>query len=295
MGRQKGRSLFIVAFLSPAVLLYGGFVLWPLVQAFQLSAYRWRGLSANRRFIGWDNYQRLIADPAYWQTLTNNLLLLAGCGIVIVSTAVAAAHALRVKSRWAQVFQATYLFPQMVSLVVVAVMWQFILNPEGLLNAGMRAAGLGSMTRTWLGESQWALPAVGLAFCWYALGFYTMLFAAGIDGLPKEVSEAAELDGCSGWKRFGSVTWPMLWSIKRVAITYLAIHVMNTFALVYLMTRGGPDRRSELMLTYLYEQAFTNSQFGYAATVAIGNLVAIMTISLGILWVYRRNPMEARS
>ncbi|RYG47597.1 sugar ABC transporter permease, partial [bacterium] len=126
------------------------------------------------------------------------------------------------------------------------------------------------------------------------VGFYIMLFEAGLKQVPEEVNEAAALDGSLGWHRFRNVTWPLLWSVKRVAVIYLVINSMNVFALVFLMTRGGPDHASEVMLTHLYEQAFVNSSFGYATAVAIGNSFVVMALTLLILFVFRRNPVEGR-
>jgi N-acetylglucosamine transport system permease protein len=292
--RARERAVFIATFLAPALLIYGAFVVWPLVQALAFSAYRWRGVSNRRTFVGVGNFQRLQADPAFWTAVKNNLWLLAGAGVIVVALAIAVAHALRMPGRAAKALRAIVLFPQMVSMVVVAVLWQFILNPQGLLNSGLRAVGLGGLAHTWLGESAWALPSVGVAFVWAALGFYVMLFAAGLQAIPEEVNEAAALDGSVGWHRFRTVTWPLLWSVKRVATVYLVINVMNLFALVFLMTRGGPNRASEVMLSYLYEQAFVNSQFGYATAVAVGNFLVIMALTLAILFVFRRDPTGAR-
>ena len=293
--RQRERAAFIVAFLAPAVLLYGWFVIWPVVQAVIFSGYRWRGVSIRRTYVGLDNFVRLKEDPVFWASAKNSIWLLVVAGAVMIALAVAVAHALRLRGRTAKVLRAIVLFPQMVSMVVVAVLWQFILNPQGLLNAGLRSVGLRGLARTWLGDSAWALPSVAVAFIWAALGFYVLLFAAGLGAIPAEVNEAAELDGSSGWHRFWAVTWPLLWSVKRVATVYLVINVMNLFALVFLMTRGGPDRRSEVMLTYLYEQAFVNSQFGYATAVAVGNFTVIMALTLVVLFLFRRNPVEGRA
>jgi len=276
------------------VIVYGGFVVWPLIQALIFSLYSWRGVSARRVYVGLGNFRKLADDTAFWQAVRNNLWLLVVAGAVTIALAVTVAHAMRAKGRLSGALRSIYLFPQVVSMVVVAVLWQFIFNPKGLLNAGLEGVGLQRFTHTWLGESAWALPAVGVAFVWYALGFYIMLFATGLQGIPEEVGEAAELDGSRGWHRFRTVTWPLLWSVKRVAVVYLVINVMNLFALVFLMTRGGPDRKSEVMLTYLYEQAFVNSQFGYATALAVGNFVVVMALSLLILFAFRRNPAEAR-
>jgi N-acetylglucosamine transport system permease protein len=200
------------------------------------------------------------------------------------------------KGRISKAIRSIVLFPQVISLVVVAILWMFLLNPEfGLINGTLRSIGLGAIAKPWLGQSPTALPAVGVAFLWYAVGFYIMLFSAGLKGIPDEIKEAAELDGSEGWHRFWRVTWPMLWSIKRVAVTYVVIMVMNIFALVFLMTQGGPDRGTEVMLTYLYEQAFKNNKFGYAAALAVANLVVAMVLSLGVMAYFRKDPQERRA
>lgn len=289
---RRERTLFLVGFLAPACLVYVGFVLYPLASAIGLSAFRWRGVSAKRTFVGLQNYQRLLEDSAFLQSIRNNLWLLLVGGLATLVLALLVAHAMTGRGRVAALLRSIFLFPQVVSVVVVAVLWQFIFNPEGLLNATLRRLGLASLARTWLGDPSWALPAVGVAFVWYAVGFYVLLFSAGLQSIPQETHEAAELDGALGWRRFVTITWPLLWSVKRVAVVYLSITVMNVFALPFLMTRGGPDRASESILTYLYEQAFGFSRFGYATAVAAGNFLVVMAISLVLLFVFRRDPTE---
>lgn len=294
MRQRKGRAAFIIAFLAPAVLLYGGLVVYPFFRAIQFSAYDWSGLSNSVAFVGAENYKNLLADADFRQTVGNTLKLLFGAGFVTLVLAILISHGMQNQSRLSKSLRAVYLFPQVVSTVVAAVMWQFILNPQGLLNATLKSIGLERYSHTWLGESAWALPSVGVAFVWFIAGFYIMLFSAGLKGISEEVFEAAELDGSQGLHRFRRVTWPLLWSIKRVAIVYLIINVMNIFALVIIMTRGGPDRKSELLLTYLYEQAITNSQFGYATAIAVANFLIIMMLSLIVMVMFRRNPVEGR-
>lgn len=289
------RTGFIVGFLAPAVLIYLALVLVPLGQALIFSAYQWRGVSAKRKFVGADNFRELAGDHDFLRSVTNNLWLLVGAGVVIIAVSLVVAHLTAAPGKSAKLLRGFSLVPQMVSLVAVAVLWQFIFNPEGLLNATLRGVGLSSWTRTWLGDSHFALAGVGVAFAWYAVGFYALLFGAGLRNIPAEVNEAAELDGSQGWHRFAQITWPMLWSVKRTAITYLVINVMNTFALVFLMTRGGPDRASDTMLTYLYEQAFVNSKFGYATAVAVGNFAVAMILSLAILFFLRRDPTSSQN
>ncbi len=293
--KSRGRALFVLAFLSPSVLLYFGFVLFPLIQAFQLSLYRWRGVSQNRKFVGLENYEKLVHDETFWKALQHNLWILFVGAMCIFVLGLAIANAMQRDTKIVRATRALVLFPQVISLVVVAILWTFIFNPSfGLLNATLSGVHLDSLSHAWLGESATALPAVTIAFLWYAMGFYVMLFGAGIKAIPEEVVEAAELDGSSGLHKFRHITWPLLWSVKRVAAIYVVVNVMNVFALVFLMTQGGPDRHTEVMLTYLYEQAFSNSQFGYASSLAVANLVVAMLLSFGIMAWLRRNPTEAR-
>jgi N-acetylglucosamine transport system permease protein len=293
--KRQSRTWFIVSFLSPAVLVYAGFVLLPLVQAFQLSLYRWRGVSQNRKFIGLENYGKLIHDDVFYKALEHNLWLLIVGGGAIFVLGLAIASAMQKESPLVKATRAVVLFPQVISLVVVAILWMFMYNPEfGLVNSTLNIGHLPKLVHAWLGESSTALPAVTVAFLWYTVGFYVMLFAAGMKGIPEEVIEAAELDGSRGFHKFRTITWPMLWSVKRVAAVYVVVNVMNVFALVFLMTQGGPDRHTEVMLTYLYEQAFSNSQFGYAAALAVANFIVAMLLSLAILAWFRKDPQEAR-
>ena len=292
---QKGRTAFIVSFLAPAVLLYGIFVILPLLQAFPLSFYRWRGVSAKKTYVGTENFERLFADSVFWRALKNNLWLLVVAGLALLVLGVTIAHAMQSAGRIARGLRSVYLFPQIISLVVVAILWQFLYHPTiGPVTSLMKGVGLGELSKQILGDPDAALPAVAVAFVWYSVGFYIMLFAAGLNSLPGDVIEAAELDGSTGLHRFRNVTWPMLWSIKRVAVIYIAINVMNVFALVYLMTKGGPDRATETMLTYLYQQAFENYQFGYATALAVANFVVAMVLAGVVMLVLRKDPTEAR-
>lgn len=293
---KRGRGLFIVSFLAPAVLIYTGVVIYPLIQSFALSTYQWRGLSNRKTYVGAGNFVKLAHDDIFWKAVRNNISLLVVGGIIILAIAVSVAHGIQGNSRLSKTLRSIVLFPQMISLVAVSILWLFILNPEfGLVTSFLNAVGLKGLVHTWLGESQTALPSVGVAFAWYAVGFYIMLFAAGLKSIPADIYEASALDGAVGLRRFWKVTWPMLWSVKRIAVVHLAITVVNVFALVYLMTQGGPDHSTEVMLTYLYSNAFQYSQFGYATAIAVANFVIVMLIAVAILMAFRRDPSEPRT
>lgn len=290
------RRLFVATFLLPATALYALFVVVPVMQAFVFSLYRWRGLSVHRTFVGLENFRQLIADPVVWLALRHNLMLFLGTGVVILGLSLALAHVVSQDRSVVRLLRAIYLFPQVISLVVVAILWLFILNPSiGILNGTLRVLGLEQYAIAWLGDKRTALAAIGVAHVWHALGFYIMLFSAALRTIPHEILEASVLDGASGLARLWHVTLPMLWAVLRIALVYLAIGTMNIFALVFLMTQGGPDRATEVMLTYLYEQAFKHSDFGYATALAVVNFAVVMSLSGAILALFRHNPQEGRS
>ena len=294
---MKSRAAFRATFLAPAVLIYAVFVLYPLAQAAIISLYRWKGVSAHRKFVGLENYAKLFGDAALRQSLGNALWLLVFSLFAVFLGGLGAAHALNHKGRATRIVRGLILFPQVVSIVAVGVLWEYMLDPRpevGLVNGALRLFGV--QGPVWLGDPKSALPGVAAAFVWHALGFYVLLFLAGIQGIDAQTMEAAELDGSTGLHRLRTITWPLLWSVKRIATTYLVINVLNVFALVLLMTNGGePDRHTEMPLTYLYEAAFENSQFGYATAIAVVDFALAMLLSLLVMAAYRRNPTEARA
>lgn len=296
-GFRRKKTGFVVSFLAPAVLVYAAFVIYPLIQAAVISLQRWKGVSSHRKFVGLENYAKLFGDETLRMALGNAAWLLVFALVAVFAGGLGAAHALNHSSRAARTVRGLVLFPQVVSLVAVAVLWSRLLDPrpeQGLVNGALKLVGIKGPT--WLGDPHTALPAIAATFVWHALGFYVLLFLAGIKGIAGETIEAAELDGSTGLHRLRKITWPLLWSVKRVATVYLVINVLNVFALVMLMTNGGePDRHTEMPLVYLYQAAFENSQFGYATAIAVVDFVLAMVLSGLVMLAYRRNPVESRA
>jgi N-acetylglucosamine transport system permease protein len=298
--RSRSRAWFAGLYLAPALAFYGFFVLWPLVNAFRLSLFDFSGLSTNLRFTGFSNFDKLFNSKEFYQALANNLWLLAfALGIVIVA-AMLIAHATQEDNRFGRFLRAVYLFPHVLSLVIVAMLWKFILDPKlGFVQPTLQEWGVPlpgvDYTHGVLGSTTSAKPAVGLTFVWYALGFYVMVLAAGIRSIPAEVKEAAELDGATGLGKFWKVTWPLLWSVRRIVVIHLVVAMMNTFALVRLMTDGGPDGATEVTLSYLYKRGFSpDSFYGEATAIGVVNFAVAMVLTLIVVAVFRRDPAGAR-
>jgi ABC-type sugar transport system permease subunit len=292
--KRRGRLLFALSFLAPAVLLYAGFVLWPLVQAFRLSLFTTRGLSARETFVAFKNYQDLAVDEGFRNALFNNLKLLGGVILIIIPLGLVMAHIAEMKGPRGKIVRSIYLFPHVISIVVVGILWQFLLHPTiGVITAGFDKLGWKDQP-VWLGDSRTALGSVGVGFIWYSIGFYIMLFAAALRGIPADVVEAAELDGASGLRRFFRITWPMIWSVRRVVVIHAVIALLNTFALVLMMTNSGPAMASDVTLTFLYRTGFEQSKLGYATTVAVVNFAVVMLLSGFIMLIFRKDPQAAR-
>lgn len=293
---QRRPGWFIAGFLAPALLLYVGLVLFPLQQAVQISFFQWRGTSSVVKPAGTSNYQQVMRDPVFYEALGNNAWMAIVVGLVVFAVAMLAAHALKKRDRPAKILDALVLVPMAVSSVVAALLWQFMFHPQmGPVPELQKLLGLGEFQSGWLATPAAALPAVGVALAWLSIGFYVVLFGAGMQQIPGEVMESADMDGIPGWAKFWRITWPLLWTVRRTAVIYWFISVMNTFAIVYLMTKGGPDHRTEVMLTYLYITAVENSQYGYGSALAVVNLVLVLAISGLLMWLMRRDPTEARA
>jgi N-acetylglucosamine transport system permease protein len=294
MYHQKYR--LIIPFLAPALLLYAVFVLWPYAQAIYISLTQWTGVSANRTFIGLGNYEKLISDPHFRTALTHNIQLLVLLPIVTLGLALLFATLFTQGGqavRGAQFYRVVFFFPQVMSVVIIGVLWQYIYNPiMGVLNATLNAVGLGGLTRAWLGDPKTALWAVAAVVVWQAVGFYMVLFIAGMQSIPVSFYEAARLDGATRWNSFWDITLPLLWDNFRVALVYIGIACLDLFTIVAVMTEGRPNRASDVVARYMYEVAFTNSQFGYASAIGVALLIMTLILSVFTLRFTQREQLE---
>lgn len=279
---------FVLAMLLPGLVLYCLLVLWPIAQSFWVALHRWRGVSGRMVFVGLENFTVLAGDDRFRAALWHNLLffLMAGTTILVLSLFFANALAQRLKG--VAFFRALFLFPNVVSIVAVSTLWMFLYNPNwGLINAVLRALHLNALAVTWLTQPT-ALPAVAVTYVWYVLGFYILLFRAGIQNISAEINEAAMIDGADGTQRFWFVTLPLLSDIVRLAVIYLIINSMNLFALIWIMAPpSGTARATEVALTYLYHWGFEEYQFGYSTAIGAVNFVLVMGITLFLQKVWK--------
>lgn len=284
-----GAAGFILTLLLPGLLLYVLLVLWPMAQSFWVALFKWRGVSGRMTYVGAQNFLNLWEDERFRAALFHNFLFFVMAGISILVLSLFFANALAQRLKGVELFRALFLFPNVVSIVAVSTLWLFLYNPNwGLINATLKLFHLLPRNGvTWLADPSTVLPAVAVTYVWYVLGFYILLFRAGIQNISADVNEAATIDGTSGAQRFWLVTLPLLNPILRLAVIYLVINSMNLFALVWILAPpSGTAGASEVALTYLYSQAFEHFEYGYSTAVGAVNFVVVMTVTtvLQCLW-----------
>lgn len=292
--KKRHKLKAAIVFLAPALVLYGVFFVVPMVQAFYVALFRWRGVSVAKQFVGIENFRKLFTgDPVFWQCLSHNLMFLIVSLLIVIPLSLFFASVLAGRIRGAEVYRSVFLFPNVISVVAVAALWSFVYHPTfGILNSLLKSIGLGRLATGWLGEPRYALLCVILTSIWYSLGFYIVLLLAGIKSIPTYFYEASALDGASWWQSFCHVTIPLVWEILKLAVIYLIIHTLNIFGLVWVMTEGGPNYHTETLLTYLYRQAFVQSNFGYATALGVVVFVLILGVSLVAGRLMRRETVE---
>lgn len=285
--------VLILVFLAPAILIYGLFFAYPMARAVYLSFCRVAPASQVATFIGTANYRKLFSDPIYGWALVHNLVFLIVSGSATIALALAIAVGLTRISRGRGFFRVIFLFPNVMPVVVTSLLWSFVFNPAfGLLNGMLRLLDLNRYCHAWLGEPHYALPALMLIGVWGGVGFYIVLFYAGILRIPTDYLDAAKIDGANGWQEFRHVTLPLLGDLMKIAVTYIAINSLNIFALVYLVTEGLPDRHLDVSLTYMYEQYSKNSNMGYSCTIGVMQMAILLGLSFLINRVLRRETVE---
>ncbi|GIF45528.1 sugar ABC transporter permease [Asanoa ferruginea] len=287
---RHGRHRFLAGAILPALALYAVFVLSPYAQAFYLSLTDWTGVSGQVNFVGLDNFTRLAHDPLFLAALRNNGVMLVVVPAVTIGLGLLLAVLVMFGGRrgsairGATSYQTAYFFPQLLSLPIIALLWQFVYHPnDGLLNGLLRGVGLDSLARTWLGDPHLALWAVMAVLIWSSVGFYMVLFAAAMGSIPTELIEAATLDGAGRLVTLWRIVLPLLRDTVQVAFVYLGVLALDGFAVVQVMTvgPGGPDNATEVIGLGLYRNAFTFSRFGYAA--AMGVALFFLTLTLAVI------------
>jgi raffinose/stachyose/melibiose transport system permease protein len=283
---QLGRWSMLL-WVAPAVLLLGVFVYFPVLDNIRLSLYRWGPFSPKETFVGLDNYAGLAADPVFWSSLFNNVAYAVVSVVFQVAGGLILAAMLEelVRGRLQGFFRTVYFIPAVLSLTITGLLFQFMYNPQiGLVNGLLDVLGLDAWKHSWLGESATAIWAIIAMSQWQSVGYVMVLFIVAMQRIPRELYEAAYLDGASRIVAFRRITVPL---VREMTLLVMIITVSGAFLVfneVQVMTSGGPNNASHTLGTWLYKSAFFNDQMGYAAAIAV--VIFLITVTVSILQLF---------
>lgn len=276
----------IAVMLAPALILFTAFFVYPVGYAVGYSFTDSAGFGA-ARFVGLDNYTALTDDPFFWQSLRNTLVIMVVSLVVLIPASFGLALLLRRRIRGGSALRALVFGPAIIAPILVGLIWVFILDPKiGLMNRLLELIGIGPVQ--WIGGNTLTPYAVSLVFIWSSVGFAMTIFYAGLQLLPGDVMEAAQLDGASAWQQLQNVTIPMMRETFAIVTILLITNVFKIFELVYMLTGGGPVHRSETLVSYMYFVTFTNQRYGSGMAIAVVIFVLGGLTSLAYLAVARR-------
>ena len=280
--KQKTRMMTITPFLYllPAFLIYAVIVLYPLGESFRLTFYRWNGLT-EKIFVGLENYYyTLFSDPVFRIALVNNIKWTLVSQLLPVTLGLFLAILFCRKLKGLIIFRNAIFFPTTLSLVIVALMWNWMYSPNfGLINNFIRTITGGRYSFNWLANPSSAIYYVAIAGSWGYTGVCMIMFLAGLQAIPAELYEAAEIDGANGFQRFIYITIPQLRNTINVVVIFTLINSFKVFDLIYVMTMGGPGRSTNVLAMWAYTQTFPYNDIGRGSTVAWILTAIVLAIS----------------
>ncbi|MCI8939485.1 MAG: sugar ABC transporter permease [Dorea sp.] len=296
MKSKRGKNGFIAVCILPSVILFIIFMLIPTINVFKMSLYKWGGFSNNKTFVGLNNFKILFQDDKFYRSFQNSILLIVLVTIITMAFALIFAAILsREKIKGQNFFRIIFYIPNILSVVVISAIFSAIYDPnQGLLNSILsvfRAKDAAPIL--WLGNQRLVVYSLVIAMVWQAIGYYMVMYMASMAGVPESLYESANLEGAGKIYQFFHITLPLIWTNVRTTLTFFIISTINlSFLFVQAMTSGKPDGASEVFLSYMYGQAYTNSSYGYG--MAIGVVVFLFSFGLAGLvnLVTKREPLE---
>jgi raffinose/stachyose/melibiose transport system permease protein len=285
---RSGKWPTIVLFVAPALLVYVVLVLFPMVQAIYYSLFRWNGLKPLTDFVGTSNYEKAFADPVFLGAIGHNALIIVMSLALQIPFALGLALLLNGRFRGRGLLRLIFFTPYVLSEIITAAVFQLMLVSDGIVDRSLEAVGLGSLIQTWLGDPAVVLLTLFVIISWKYFGFHMIILLAGLQGIPRELEEAAQIDGASRWQAIRSITLPLLGPTIRVSVFLSMIGALQLFDLVWATTRGGPVNASNTMATYMIDWGFRRQQLGYGSAVA----VILFALALVLALAYQRFVMR---
>ena len=292
MSARFKTSLTPYLFLAPALIVLVLVVFWPALQAFRLSFMEYGyDVTQPPTWIGFDNFQRLYKDKTFWKTLENTLAYLVCVVPVLAIAPLLLAILVNQKLKGIRWFRVAYYTPVVVSMVVAGIAWDWLYAERGLINLSLSSLTGSAISIPWLTSPNWALFSVMAVTVWKGLGYYMVIYLAGLQGLPADLYEAAAIDGSDGWRKHWDITLPLMKPYIFLVSVISAIAATKVFEEVFIMTSGGPRNASKTVVYYVYESAFKDLDMSYACT--IGLVLFLIILALSFVRLALSNPAES--
>lgn len=278
--------------LVPALALYALIVLYPTISGAVYAFSDWNGRSGEASFLGFDNFAEMFRDVSARAALQNTLIIAVAVTVVQTVLGLALALALHRALVTRNLLRTFFFAPALLPPVVIAFLWQFILTPNGPLNAGLRAVGLDGLAQNWLGDSAIALATVIGVIIWQNVGFTMVIYVAGLQGVPAELHESAQIDGATWWQRLRHITIPLLIPATTITLSLTLINSLKLFDQVFVMTGGGPGYATETLSVIMYKEAFVSGRYGYSTAIALVLTMIVFAFAMLQLKGLRRFEVE---
>ena len=282
--RHLSRWVSITAFLVPALVLYAVFVLVPIVQAAHYSLYKWNGLTPLTNFIGLQNYVTAFNNPVFITSVGNNLLIIVLSLVIQIPFSLALAVMLNRRFRGRAIFRILFFLPYVLSEAIAGIVFSLLLQPQSVVDSLLTGTGLGPLVQDWLGDGNIVMLTMFVIISWKYFGFHMILMLAGLQGIPRELEEAALIDGADRRQSFRYVTLPLLGPTIRVSVFLSMIGALQLFDMVWVTTGGGPLNASSTMAIAMFKAGFKNTQMGYGSALA----VILFAFALVVALLYQR-------
>jgi len=288
---MKAQKIWGYIFTAPALAHLSIFAIWPILFVIYMSLFRWELLGGRGDFVGLGNFALLLQDTAFFNAIKNSALFTLGTVPVSLLLSLALASLMAQPLRAIGLFRTLYFLPVVTSTVAVAMVFSWIYHPEfGLLNYGLKLVGLSGPN--WLGDPRFALSALMIMSVWKGLGYQVVIYLAGISAIPKDIYEAADLEGASAWHRFWHITVPLLKPTTAFLAVTGVIGSFQVFTSVYTMTEGGPLRSTDVVVYHIFKSAFERFHLGYASAQALILFAIILTATLLQVRLLRREVAQ---
>jgi len=277
--------------MLPALIIFTIFFIYPVASSFPLSLTKWNGISPNTEYVGLKNFIKIWSDIHFWQALRNTFKY--AILVTSIQNILGLALALAVTGKIYRPVRVLFLVPPLLSSIALGVIWSYMYRPNGAINGLLTLAGLEQLKHAWLGEPETALYALVVTTVWKWTGMAMIIYLAAILAIPKDLQEAASIDGVNVWQRFHYLTFPLIAPAFTINIILSMIGSLKVFDIIFIMTQGGPGRATESLTTYIFSRAFGGNRFGYATAVAVVMFVIILVLSIFQMRYLTRREVRA--